>query len=109
MLHTINDARVLGRISAYFEMLKKTGYVKPGTTSRYLLYLFLFDFVDTLRDFITEEDYGKINALLMSIFGDGDCLLPYERGDVYAQVGDSHFKQYGQSACNETVVVNEGE
>jgi hypothetical protein len=95
MLETINDKRVLERITSYFEMLRKTGYIKPGTTSRYLLYVFLFDFVDTLYDFMTEEDYIKINNLLRSIFGDGNCLLPYRRYiDSKAKVGVPHHTGY---------------
>ena len=78
MLEALNDSRVLSRVSAYFDILKRTGYVKQNTTSRYLLYMFLYDFVDVMRPCITEEDYNLINKLLTSIFSDGICLLPYK-------------------------------
>ena len=103
MLESINDKRVLERINAYFEMLRKTGYIKPGTTSRYMLYVFLFDFVDTLYDYLTEDDYTAINKVLRGIFGEGNCLLPYSRFlDIKAKVGVPHYEGYATQRVTET-------
>lgn len=103
MLEAINDKRVLERINAYFEMLRKTGYVKPGTTSRYLLYIFLFDFVDTLYDYLSEEDYTAINKVLRSIFGEGNCLLPYSRYlNIKAKIGVPHYEGFATKRVTET-------
>lgn len=97
MVEMVNDKKVLERVSSYFEMLRNTGYVKAGTTSKYLLYIFLFDFVDTLYDYITEEDYEKINLLLRSIFSSGDCLLPYRTSDVNAaKIVTPHYHGYAE-------------
>ncbi|MBQ3949111.1 MAG: hypothetical protein II661_01430 [Bacteroidales bacterium] len=95
MLETLNDKRILERVQSYFEILKKTGYVKPGTTSRYLLYIFLYDFVDVLYDFMTGDDYAKINKILRSLFGEGNCLFPYNSTLApCAHMGKPHYEGY---------------
>jgi len=81
MYLALEENRVLERIEAYFEMLKKMGYVKHGTTSKYMLYVFLYDFVETVYDFMTEEDYETVSNVLRGIFSGSDCLLPYQDFD----------------------------
>lgn len=61
----------------YYDLLTKTGYVKPGKVRKLLLYIFLIDFVETLHAFIDEKDYSIIEKALAKIFVDGGCLLPY--------------------------------
>lgn len=78
MVETIEDKRVLAHLVSYFEMLKKTGYVNSKITGRFLLYLFLYDFVESLYDYFYEEDYNQVNTLLLKVFSDGGCLLPYK-------------------------------
>lgn len=78
MIEYLNDKKILSRILAYFDMLKHTGYVKDKSTFRLLLYIFLYDFVEELYEYFTGEDYLKVNALLVRLFADGGCLLPYE-------------------------------
>ena len=78
MLDVLDAKAVLPKIEAYFELLKKTGYVRHGMTSRYLVYMFLCDFTDTLYDFFSECDYDVVNKKLVALFSDGGCLLPYQ-------------------------------
>ena len=87
MVEMLNDKRVLERVKSYFDILKRTGYVKPGTTSRYLLYIFLYDFADVLEKYLTDEDYTLINRLLRNLFGDGNCLFPYHKSRGNAFLG----------------------
>ena len=65
-------------LGSYFNTLKATGYVKHSIVTRFLVYTFLIDFVDVMKDYITEEDYAMIGALLNRLFTSGNCLLPYE-------------------------------
>lgn len=78
MLELIENEKALALVDRYFTMLGNTGYVKTKTVSRYLLYLFLVDFVDTLYFFMTDEDYACVNKLLVSLFSGAGCLLPYK-------------------------------
>ena len=73
----LDKKKAMAYVKNYFSTLKETGYVSPSSVSRYLVYLFLIDFVDTLYPYITYEDYMEIDKLLGSIFGTGGCLLPY--------------------------------
>ena len=78
MIELIENEKALALVNRYFTMLGNTGYVKQKTVSRYLLYLFLVDFVDTLYFFMTDEDYDKVSTLLTSLFSGAGCLLPYK-------------------------------
>jgi len=77
MLNVLNSGKVLGTLENYFDMLTKTGYMKGPVTCRFLLYLFLYDFADTMYDYLSDEDYEKINKLLNATFSGAGCLLPY--------------------------------
>lgn len=77
MVEVLEHKKALGYLNKYFDQLAKFGYAKKGTTSRYLLYLFLVDFVDTLYRFFSEEDYCKVEEVLTGLFSGGDCLLSY--------------------------------
>lgn len=70
-----NTIAILGK---YFDLVSQTGYVKSKTVVRLLLYLFLLDFVNVLHYYFTEEDYEKVNCLLVKLFTGGGCLLPYQ-------------------------------
>jgi hypothetical protein len=59
-------------------MLSRTGYVNQKTTSRYLIYMFLCDFTDTVYDYFCEEDYDLVNSRLTELMSGGGCLLPYK-------------------------------
>ena len=71
------DSVALGLLDKYYSYLSTTGYVKKSTNKRYLVYLFLLDFLNIMCAFFTEEDYEKLNRLLVALFSNGDCLLPY--------------------------------
>jgi len=73
----IDERRALETTSKYFDILKNTGYVKPGMMQRYFLYMFLLDFVDYAHGFFTDEDYNAVDNALRKLFAGGGCLLPY--------------------------------
>ena len=73
----IDEGRALDTTSKYFDILKNTGYIKPGMMQRYFLYVFLLDFVDCTHRFFTDEDYNAVDNALRKLFANGGCLLPY--------------------------------
>ena len=77
MLQVIDEGRALNTTVKYFDILKDTGYLKPGMMSRFILYLFLIDFVDNTHRFFTENDYDAVDNALRKLFSNGGCLLPY--------------------------------
>lgn len=77
MLQVIDEGRALNTTTKYFDILKNTGYIKPGMMSRFMLYLFLIDFVDSTHRFFSEEDYNAVDNALRKLFSNGGCLLPY--------------------------------
>lgn len=77
MLQVIDEGRALDTTTKYFDILKNTGYIKPGMMSRFMLYLFLIDFVDSTHRFFSEEDYSAVDNALRKLFSNGGCLLPY--------------------------------
>ena len=77
MLQVIDEGKALETTVKYFDILKSTGYIKPGMMQRYFLYMFLLDFVDYTHNFFTEEDYDAVDNALRKLFAGGGCLLPY--------------------------------
>lgn len=77
MLQVIDEGKALETTVKYFDILKNTGYIKPGMMQRYFLYMFLLDFVDYTHNFFTEEDYDAVDNALRKLFAGGGCLLPY--------------------------------
>ena len=77
MLQMIDESKALETTTKYFDILKNTGYIKPGMMQRYLLYMFLLDFVDYTHNYFTEDDYDAVDNALRKLFAGGGCLLPY--------------------------------
>ena len=73
----IDEGKVLETTTKYFDILKNTGYMNPGMMQRYLLYMFLLDFVDYTHNYFTEDDYDAVDNALRKLFAGGGCLLPY--------------------------------
>lgn len=73
----IDEGKALETTTKYFDILKNTGYMNPGMMQRYLLYMFLLDFVDYTHNYFTEEDYNAVDNALRKLFVGGGCLLPY--------------------------------
>lgn len=74
----INYKKALGFLEGYFDNLAVTGYVGEGTLNRFMIYLFLTDFVETLYDYMTESDATKVMELLHCLFKSDDCLLAFD-------------------------------
>lgn len=73
----IDEGKAPETTTKYFDILKNTGYMNPGMMQRYLLYMFLLDFVDYTHNYFTEEDYNAVDNALRKLFAGGGCLLPY--------------------------------
>lgn len=77
MLQAIAEDRALKTLDTYFSVVEKTGYVKENVLDRFMMYLFLIDFVEFTHDFFTEKDYDIVADALASLFSTGNCMLPY--------------------------------
>ena len=73
----IDEGKALDVTTKYFDILKNTGYMHPGMMQRYVLYMFLLDFVDYTHRFFTDEDYNAVDNAMRKLFSNGGCLLPY--------------------------------
>lgn len=103
MVEVLEHKKALEYLNKYFDQLAQFGYAKPGTTSRYLLYVFLVDFVDTLYRFFSEDDYCKVDDVLSSLFSGGDCLLSYPLFcTVMAKLGEPQYMGAGSIRVTET-------
>lgn len=87
MIEVIDSRNILSHIETYFNTLKHTGYVKDSMNYRFLLYLFLYDFVETFYPLLGDEEYKLIDRLLIRLFSDGGCMLPYSNSgaDVHTK------------------------
>lgn len=92
MLQVVAEKRALQTLNTYFSVVEKTGYVKHDIRLRFLLYLFLIDFVEFTHDYFTQKDYDIVSEALSKLFSTGGCLLPYP---VFctnrAKVGRAHY------------------
>lgn len=77
MLQVIDEGKALDITGKYFNILSDTGYLKKGMMSRFVIYLFLLDFINHVHRFFTEEDYNAVDNALRKLFSNGGCLLPY--------------------------------
>ncbi len=48
-----------------------------GTQKMYLRLMLIADLVDDFYDFLTDADYRKLDDTLLTLMGDGNCLLTY--------------------------------
>lgn len=74
----IKETKALGLLDGYFNLLSEAGYARRGNVNKFLVYMFLLDFVDVMYPFLTDGDYNKIDALLRKLMNGNSCLLPYD-------------------------------
>lgn len=87
-----NNDVALERLVGYFKHLEDTGYTSQMTVFRLLLYCFLLDFVDTVPELVTDDDYEKIGKIMVCIFSGAGCLLPYKAfKDRHLQIGSTRY------------------
>lgn len=77
MIEVLDNRIALDHMSGYFDRLSLHGFVGEKTTQLFMRYLFLADFTDLLCTYISDADYAQINRMLNTMFGTGNCLLPY--------------------------------
>lgn len=65
------------QLEKYMSRLAETGEVGKGTSRRYMIYLFLVDFVDTFYGHLTSKKYELINKIVASLFDGSNCLLQW--------------------------------
>ena len=68
---------VFERLSHYYNVLEKTGYVRDSEARKLLVLSFYKDFVmNDYRGLLSQEDYGILEQALDCLFG-SSCLIPY--------------------------------
>lgn len=77
MVALFNEHRALDVATRYINLLEKTGYVKPALVKKFVLYLFLIDFLDYTHMYFGEDEYTMVSKMLGTLFTNGGCLLPY--------------------------------
>ena len=82
----IENKTVSSLIGKYFDRLAVTGYVGKNITCKLMIYLFLVSFVNAIYDFMSVEDYCKVDKVLSKLFNGQNCLLPY---DPHMSIGSS--------------------
>lgn len=92
MLQVVAEKKALKTLGNYFDTLGKTGYVRNSQVRKFLVYLFLIDFVEYTHDYFTRKDYDTVAEALGKLFANGGCLMPYP---VFCsnrvQVGKAHY------------------
>ena len=89
MIEVLEKDKAINTLNNYFSLLQSTGYVKHSATARFLMYMFIVDFVEQLYDLITECDYNIIRDALLKLFSTGCCLLPYaEFSSARTKIGE---------------------
>ena len=78
MLSVVEKDNAKGILDKYFSTVASRGYLKRDTVKRFILWLFLLEFVERVYYLITDEDYNRISAVLDCIFFANNCLLSYE-------------------------------
>lgn len=77
-MHNLFDAHIaVKHLDSYFAVLSEVGYVKKSIIKRYMMYMFLIDFVDSVYPYLSEEDYKTIYTFMNEIFSGSSCLIPY--------------------------------
>lgn len=82
MTSVIEYSKVASLLGGYYNRLGQTGYVSKGITCKFMVYLFVVDFVNAVHDFMSSTDYCMVESLLTDIFANGGCLLPFEPGAI---------------------------
>ena len=77
MLLAIEKPKAKALLDRYFNTLAATGYVKRPVVSKLLAWMFFVQFVERIYVLLGDSDYNKINEILINLFSDGCCLLPY--------------------------------
>ena len=77
MLEVTQGDKILNILNGYYQMLSGMGHVNYAQKQNMLIYLFLVDFVESVYDYFTDEDYALMIKALKRIFTNGGCLMPY--------------------------------
>ena len=79
MAGIVDNVTISSLLGKYYSRVKSVGYVDKNTTDRYMLYLFLVGFIDSVYVFFSDKDYRCIDALLSKVFSGCNCLLKYDK------------------------------
>ena len=92
MINLVDTNKASKYTATFFDELSRSGYINSGTVRRYLIYLFLVDFIETLYDYIGEDDYKNIGRAMINLFANDSCLFPYSSFCTnYLKLGSSRF------------------
>lgn len=92
MLRAVEKDNVKPFIDGYFNVLGARGYVKRDAVKRFMVWLFFVDFVERVYSLLDNDDYNKINDLLIRLFSKHFCLLPYSPDDKRFSIGGAVYQ-----------------
>jgi len=65
-------------VDNYFKAITKLGYLSKKKTNKLLLLIFINKFLKDYQEFVTEEDYNKVDQIVTCLQG-SSCLVPYSK------------------------------
>lgn len=77
MISITNNDKVRSVLDGYFSMLSNTGYIPVKASNKFVLYIFLIEFVHNLAQYISEDDYDLIVLAMQKLFTGECCLFKY--------------------------------
>lgn len=81
------------QLEKYMSRLAETGEVSKGTSRRYMIYLFLVDFVNTFYGHLTSKKYELINRIVATLFDGSNCLREWRIFEQQrAHIGSSYYE-----------------
>ena len=75
MIDILDEKRIYKSLDKYFDVLSKRGYIGKDIVLKQILWLFLYDFVNTIGRFMKECDYNRINSMLSHLFNCDYCFF----------------------------------
>lgn len=91
-------------LRGYFDELSRKGYVKKDLVRRFIVWLFLVDFVERVYKLLTSDDYNKINDMMICLFNGMNCLLPYDQNRTHFNISDTVLQIFNLRATEDAML-----
>ena len=76
MIEILHDDYVYKHLGKYYDVLSKRGYIGKDIVLKFVVWLFLYDFVGKVDRFMKEPDYELIDKMLSHLFDCNYCFFP---------------------------------
>ena len=109
MLLAIEREQAKQILDKYYKVLSSSGYVRHDIVVRYMIWLYVVDFVERVYHLLTNGDYNRINRLLIALFGPKSCLLPYLTRRTDLTIGNGMYMGMFDLRATEDTKLRESE